>query len=185
MANNFNWRQSVSLEVPNQFVQQNNGQKRLNAATMQQLRDTLSQNYDVELNNDVIILRTQGDLIGRIKQREVHRAINNLGVPGAPRPRLRYHDVLDVIIEVANQNHRNMVEDAVRQVLNMGPRFNLANFAALGEGEGTPEPPGFGQPGPAVPNMNLDGGRKRRNKKSKKLNTRSKRRRVYRKTIKH
>lgn len=164
MANNFNWQLRQILQVPNEYVQQNNGRKKLTQAAIQLLRDTLSPNYDVEVADNIITIRQQGELIGHIRQREVHRAIQNEVLPGQPRPRLRYHDVLDLIIEVANQNHRNAVEDAIRQAMHMGPRFNLADLPL----EGTPEPPGFGMAGPQDPNhMNLDGGRKRSKSKSK------------------
>jgi hypothetical protein len=174
---NFNSQQHSILEVADEYIQQNNDVKRLTPAALQLLTASLAPNYDIEVDNGTLTLRRQGELIGRIRQREVHRAIHNIGEPGQPRPRLRYHDVVDIIIEVANENHRNMVEDAVRQALNMGARLNLADFPL----EGSPMPEMFGQPGVGAPNrMNLEGGRKRsrskRNRRSLKKHRKTRRR---------
>jgi hypothetical protein len=174
MANNFNWRQRIIIEVPNQYVEQI-GEKKLTQQTIGLLINDLSENFQVELNNNIITLKRAEELVGRIKQSKIRRAIENMPQAGQPRPRLRYHDVLDIMIEVANENDRIVVEDIVRQVLNIGPRLNLDDFPL----EGTPSP------GPALPNMNLEGGRKRRNRKTKKKNIKSKRQRVYHKTRRH
>jgi hypothetical protein len=167
MANHFNARLNRHLEVTNDYIQQNNGRKKLTPAAVQLLADTLAPNYDVEIENGTFTLKQQGEVVGRIKQREVHRAINNVGEPGQPRPRLRYHDVLDVIIEVANENYLNIIEDAIRQALNMGPRLNFADF------------PLEGSPAPGANNMNIEGGRKRKRTKSKSKRRNSKK---YRQT---
>jgi hypothetical protein len=178
MANNFNYRQRVIIEVPEEYTAQNNQGLKLGNEAVHLITEGLAgHNYQVQVHNGTFIIRQNNRLVGDIRQRRMRQGYNP-HVPGGPVGRMQYRNALMLDIEVPDNNDRDTVENVIRQVLGIGPRINLGNYPL----QGTPEPGNFGGPGPnAGPNaMVLDGGKKRR--RHTKLKSRKHHTKKHRKT---